>query len=399
MAMAAGGLVMTLGTGRLSPLRAQVSASVDADAGVIREVTARNLLEIRLGELAKKRTTHTEVTGFADRMIADHTNMYQQWSALVGSDGKPFKPGLAQMQLGELTRLEKVPTTEFDKEYMATMIRHHQDNVQFFQNASNSARSNQVRQLVASGLPVLQQHLNLAIQVGSQVGAAPAVATGGQQPSGNIPGTGWKVPGANPQPAGQTPTSTPPVADQTPTPTPPVASQTPPVANENAKPSSKDLKKDSKFLREATQDNTTEIRLAQLALKKATDARVRQLAKQILDDHTAMRNQWISMARNHGMALQPGLGSWHTERLQNLEKRLASDFDKSYVTMVIQNAQDYVEYFQKEGLTAHSALARDRAANDLATLQKHLSEAKRVARQLGIDTDAVLRDRNVSSNR
>jgi putative membrane protein len=369
MAMAAGGLV-TLATGQLSPLQAQGKAELQADAGIIREVTASNLLEVRLGELTRKMTSHPDVIAFGDRMITDHNNMYQQWNAVyqqwtatVGQTGK-IKPGLGQTQTGELKRMEKLSATEFDREYVVTMIRHHQENVSYFQSAANSARSTQVRELLASGLPVLQQHLSLALQLGSQFGVAPAVATAS-------PGVPSNAPVANPNP--------------------PAASQYEPVAGD------RDLKKDSKFIREAVADNTLEIALARVAEQKTSDVGPRQLAKRVLDDHTAMQNRWLSLASRNGMNLRPGMGPRHREKVKRLEKASATEFDKAYLTMLIQNNQDYVEYFGKEGRATKSAQARNLAANDLPILQQHLSQAKQWGVKYGLDTTAVLRARNLSS--
>ena len=376
MAIAAGGLVMTLVTGQLSPLRAQGNANLAGDADIIREVTGSNLLEVRLGELTRKKTSHADVRAFGDRMITDHSNMYQQWdvvyqqwTAEVGQTGK-ITPGLGQMHAEELKRMEKVSATEFDREYMATMIRHHQENVRYFQNAAKSARSIQVRELLANGLPVLQQHLSLALQVGRWVGAAPAVATGGQEVPSNQPTAGQN---------------------------PPPPTQNLPVADGNAQGNRKDFKKDSKFVREAIADNTLEIRLAQLTEKKTTDPGVRQLAKRVLDDRTAMQNRWISLASRNGMNLKPGMGRRHLEKAKRLERTSATEFDRAYAIMQIQNSQDYVEYFQKEGRAAHSAQVRSLAEKDLAILRQHLSQAKQVGIQHGVDTTATLRARDLSS--
>jgi putative membrane protein len=381
MAMVAGGLVMTLATGQLSPLHAQANAGVEADVDIIREVTAGNLLEIRLGELARKKTTHPAVRAFVDRMMTDHTRMHQKWSSLVKSDGRPISADLGQMQMGEIRRLEKVPENQFDREYMGTMIRHHQESVRFFQNSANSARSTQVRELLVSGLPVLQQHQSLALQVGGQVGAAPAVAGGGQDVPSNVPVANPTLPGGQQPTTGQNP---------------PAPGQTAPVASEQER---KDLKKDSKFIHEAVADNTLEVQLAQLAQQKTTHTDVSRLARQVLTDHTAMQNHWLSLASRHGMNLKPGMGRRHREKVKRLEKASPSEFDRAYVTMQIQNHQDYVEYFAKEGRATHSAGVRNWAANDLPTLQQHLNEAKRVGTQLGIDVAAALHARTLPAYR
>lgn len=359
-AIAAGGLVMTLASGQLSPLQAQVTDTVEVDTEIVREVYARNLLELRLADMARKRTSNASVKEFAERMRTDHLEMHKQLTGLVGKDGKPFKVGLGKMepQLEEVRRLDKMSGNQFDQEYMSSMIRHHQDNVWYFQ--SNSARSTQVRQLLSNNIPVLQQHLSLATQVGSQVGAAPAVATGGQDVPSNIPVANPTLPGG----------------------------QNIPAVSETDR---KNFKKDNKFVREALQDNTLEIRLAQFAEKNTTNSDVRRLAGHVLGEHTAMQRQWLDLAARHGLNVKPGVGPKHMKKIKRVEKTPASEFDRAYTTMLIGNNQAYVEYFQKEGQATHSAQVRSQAANDLLTLRAHLAGAKKVGAKLGIDTTAAAR--------
>lgn len=376
MAMAAGGLVLTLATGQRSPLQAQEGATVEADVDIVREVNARNLAEIRMGEITRKMTTDEGVRRFGDLMIADHSNMHRQWSALVGKDGKPFRTGLGDQPAlnAEVRRIEKLPGNQFDREYLAAMIRHHEENVRFFQDKASSARSTQVRELLTSGLPVLQQHLNLAVQEGRRYGLAPAVATGGQGVPPNVPVATPNVPAQNA----------------------PVAGQNWPVTNKKDRD---DFKKDGKFVREAIADNTLEIRLAQVAETKTTDPAVRQLAKRVLDDRTVMQSRWLALASRHGLNLKAGMGPRHRDKVKRMEKTSGGDFDRAYPTMLIQSNQDYVEYFQKEGRATQSSQVRSLAASDLVTLRQHLSQAKQVGSQHGVDTTAALRARNLSSYR
>jgi putative membrane protein len=71
----------------------------------------------------------------------------------------------------KLDRLEKVSGKEFDRAYMTTMIRDHKDDVDYVQNEGKSAHSAPVRDLAGSTEPILEQHLTLAKEVGSKVGA------------------------------------------------------------------------------------------------------------------------------------------------------------------------------------------------------------------------------------
>lgn len=396
-AIAAGGLVMTLAGAPLSPLYAQQSTSVEADAAIVREVYTRNLVELRLAEIARKKSTNSSVKSFAERMRTDHLAMHKQVTSLVGQNGQPYRVGLGKMetQLAEVKQIEKLSGSQFDQQYMSSMVRHHQDNVRYSQTMANAARSAQVRTLLANSLPVLQQHLSLAVQVGNQVGANTTVATG-QNPTTQNPTTQYPAPQTQyPAPPTQTQPQTPtqyPVPAQS-APSAPAASETTPVSREDAK----EFKKDSKFVREAMADATLEIRLAQVAQNKSTQNNVRQLAQWLQGEHTAMQNRWLSLASRNDMKLKPGFGPRHNDKVKRLEKLSSAEFDRAYLTMQIQNNQDYMEYFQKEGQATRSAQVRNQAAKDLTMIRQHLKEAKTLGAQMGVDTTAALKARNYSA--
>ncbi|HEY5940178.1 MAG TPA: DUF4142 domain-containing protein [Gemmatimonadales bacterium] len=355
-AMVAG---LTLAAG---PLTLQAQDNVDADAAIVREVSTRNLLELRLADMARKKTANASVKSFAEQMRTDHLEMNKQITGLVGQNGQPFKTGLGNVdaELEEVRRLDKMSGNQFDQEFMASMIRHHQDNVSYFQSTANSAQSNQVRTLLVNGLPVLRQHLNLATQVGRQVGATPQVAAG-------IPNVPPNVPVANPALPG---------------------SQNTPVVSEQER---KNAQKDRSFLVEAMQSSAMEIHVAEYAQKNATYGGLRRLAARIASEHTAMQQQWLALAARHGVKLTPGIGPWHERRARSVEATPREDFDRTYAKMLVKNNEDYLKDFEKDGRRAHSAEVRSQAAKDVPTFRQHLAAAKEISTQLG--------DRNLSNKK
>src|SRR3954452_16137207 len=60
------------------------------------------------------------------------------------------------------------------------MIQHHQQDISTLQSQTQSAKSAEARQMITASLPVLQQHLTMATQVGGQVGANGGVAVATQ---------------------------------------------------------------------------------------------------------------------------------------------------------------------------------------------------------------------------
>jgi putative membrane protein len=369
LATASSGMAIALVVGT-SPLQAQgTPADLNKDSKLIREVASDNLFEIRLGTIAKSKATNANVKQFGERMVTDHTWMLENWRALVKQSGFPFQPGLQDKHEDEVKRLEKLSGAEFDRAYMTAMIQDHQNAVAKFESARNTANSEPVRTRLSSDLPALRQHVNLAMEVGGQVGATTNVAV-------NPPVT----------------TPTPPVAAPSPTPNAPVATP-------NVQTNQEDLSADRKFIVEAIADNVLEIRLAKLAEKNSSDTQVKQYAQQVLSDHTTMQNQWLALASRNGMNLKPGMGPRHKKKATRLEKLDGREFDRAYMTTQVQNQQDYVEYFGKEGRATRSSQVRDLAANDLRSLELHLNQAKQVGAEVGVNVSAALRARQTAAYR
>jgi len=158
--------------------------SIQADSKFIREATADNLLEVRLGELAERKATNPTVKQFAQRMVTDHQKMEDQWTDMASKHGMPFQPGLGRLHQEKLDRLQRADQQAFDRGYMTAMIRNHMDDVRYFKNEGEAVHSAPVRKLVGYGLPLLQDHLMSARQVGKQVGVDGAVVAQSRHEAG-----------------------------------------------------------------------------------------------------------------------------------------------------------------------------------------------------------------------
>jgi len=324
---------------------------ISADMGFVREAASGNLMEIQLGQLAQNKAQNPAVKQFAQRMVADHNNLQNQLTSVASTGGQSFTPTMDSRHQSQINRLQGLSGAEFDRNYMSLMIRAHQRDVNNFQSQSQSANSAQVRTLATNSLPVLQQHLSLAQQVGGQVGA---------DSTGNYAGgNGGNQGGAN-----------------------------------------GNIKADAGFIREVNSDNQMQIQLAQLARQRSKNAQVRQFAEQIVTDHNRIQNQWSAMASQNGMTLHQGLGPMHKEKITDLKKASDKNFDKAYLITLIQQYSDETSYWQKEGRGSQSGQVRQLVNAGLPTLEQNFNEAKRLGRQLGIDPNDALKNRqDVAKNK
>jgi len=246
----------------------------------------------------------------------------------VSANGIALNPTLTSDQNDKINSLQSLSGPQFDQAYITLMIQGHQNDVAQFENQSRNSDSPQVRDFAARSLPVLQQHLSYAQQVGRQINLV--VAT-------------------TPQPAqgGQA-----------------------------------DVRADNQFVREVAADNLLEARLAQLADSKG---------QSFAADHNRLQDEWLGVASGNGQPVKPGIGKNHKAKLDQLQKLSGRAFDRAYVTMVVRNHKDYIDYFEKEGRSAHSTQVRDLVNRDLPTLRSDFNQAKQVGAQIGADVNVTLR--------
>jgi putative membrane protein len=334
------------------PVSTQTSTELSADMPFVRMAASSNLMETRLGQLAQSKASNQAVKQFGQRMVTDHNQMQQQLTATANAMGQTFTPTLNSQHQQEVSRLQNLNGAEFDRAYMTAMIRAHQQDVNEFQTRSQSANSTQIRNLASSSLPMLQQHLSLAVQVGNQVGAdSTTVVAGPNNP--NQPDTSGQDNNGN----------------------------------------RGNVRADAEFIRDVGADNTMQIELAELARDRAKNSAVRNYAERELQDHQRLQRQWINMATNNGFPLKSGMGSNHREKVEQLRKANGNNVDKTYMTLMVQQHQDEVSYWQKEGRASRSPQVRRLVNQDLPTLEQHLNEARQIARQVGVDPEKALRNR------
>jgi putative membrane protein len=313
------------------------SLNVRADSGFVREVVTGNLLEIQLGNLAEKKASSHAVKQFAQQMVNDHTAMEKQWIALGAKNGVPV-PALDPAGRQAISQVEKLSGPAFDQAYMTSMVADHQQTVSLLQQLGRKAQSAEVRQLAASGLPTVQQHLTMAQQVGSQVGATTNVAV--------IPRN-------------------------------PAAATNSQVTNQNDK-SSKDLDNDKELIRVVTEDHMWELRLNQMAQRKGTDKEVKQFAQNMVNDFTRWQNRWEELVVKSRMASRPGINHERDQKEDQLQRASRKQFDRLFAATVADHLQSLVPSLQQKVRSAHSAQVRNLLNDELPMLRQRLAEAKRL---------------------
>ena len=319
---------------------------VQADAAFLRDAASANMMEIRLGQTAQTKAMNSAVKQFGQRMVNDHTNLQNQVASLVTANKVSVSQAMNSKNQDEFNRVNKLSGQAFDSAYINLMVQAHRQDIANFQTQSQSAKSTQVRTLATNSLPVLQQHLSLATQVASQVGITTNVVTDTS--------TTTTTAGAN-QP-------------------------------------NRNVRSDMEFIRDASAGNAMFVQLSEIAQNKAKDNAVKQFAERARSDFEKLDDQWSNMASNNNVKTG-GMGKHHHEKIERLQKASGGNFDKTYMTIMVQQLHDRLSYWQNEGRSAKSARVRNLVDNGLPTVQQLYAQAQQVSRQVGVNPEAALRNR------
>jgi putative membrane protein len=134
-----------------------------ADAAFLKQAAQNGHAEVESSKLALTKAVNTQVKGFAQQMVDDHTKTGQELAALAASKGVevPKEPSVAQK--AKLKMLSAADGANFDKRYADSMgVAAHQDTLKLFQKAAAGATDPDVKAFASKSLPTLQHHLQMA---------------------------------------------------------------------------------------------------------------------------------------------------------------------------------------------------------------------------------------------
>lgn len=137
-----------------------------------------------------------------------------------------------------------------------------------------------------------------------------------------------------------------------------------------------DTKDDSEFAVKAANGGMVEVELARLASTKATSTSVKEFAKKMMDDHMKANDELQTLATQKNITLPAALSEESQKDVDRLSKLSGTEFDKEYMSFMVDDHQDDVDEFKKASDECKDAELKAFAAKTLPVLQGHLDMAK-----------------------
>jgi len=150
-------------------------AQAPNDAQIAAIVVAANQVDIDAGKLAESKGSNKEVKDFGKRMVADHTGVNKQATALVTKlkvkpEENDTSKSLKSAGADNLKRLKDLKGAEFDKAYIDNEVTYHQNVLDAVDKTLiPNAKNAELKDLLVKVRPAFVAHLEHAKQLQSSL--------------------------------------------------------------------------------------------------------------------------------------------------------------------------------------------------------------------------------------
>jgi len=142
------------------------------------------------------------------------------------------------------------------------------------------------------------------------------------------------------------------------------------------------LEADTEFAVDAADAGMLEVQAGQLALTKASSAKVKQFAQTMIDDHTKANEELKSLATSKNITLPTAISDKHQKKYDDLASKSGADFDKAYADMMVKDHKDVVDMFKKAADKCNDQEVKGWAAEKVPALEHHLSMAENMDNEI-----------------
>lgn len=129
-----------------------------------------DVYEIEAGKMAQQRAKNADVKAFGQMMVADHTAMSNEMKPLIQAAGQQIPDKLDERRQGLLDNLKAASDADFDKTYIDQQVAAHKEALTLMQGYADHGDNAQLKAAAAKAAPKIQQHLDRAQQLQSQLG-------------------------------------------------------------------------------------------------------------------------------------------------------------------------------------------------------------------------------------
>ena len=135
---------------------------------------------------------------------------------------------------------------------------------------------------------------------------------------------------------------------------------------------------DSEFAVKAASGGMAEVEMGKLAEEKGMSQSVKEYGAMMVKDHSKANDELKALAASKNITLPSTVGEDHQKHIDELAKLSGKEFDKKYVSMMVNDHKEDVDKFDKASRDAKDADIKAFAGKTLPTLREHLDKIQAI---------------------
>jgi putative membrane protein len=137
-------------------------------------------------------------------------------------------------------------------------------------------------------------------------------------------------------------------------------------------------KDDQDFLVEAASGGLMEVELGKIAATNAASPKVKEFGQQMVTDHSKANDELKALAASKNITIPTTPGEEHQKHIDELKNKKGADFDKAYMSMMVDDHEEDVKKFDNEANKGNDAEIKSFASRTVPTLRHHLEMSKAI---------------------
>ena len=140
---------------------------------------------------------------------------------------------------------------------------------------------------------------------------------------------------------------------------------------------------DAQFVMQASATDLAEVNLGRIAARQATNPDVKQFAQRMVNDHSKSSTEMLALVnKKQGLPVAARMDQKHRALSDRLLQLRGADFDREYMTHMVEGHRQAVALFEAESANGKEADVKAFAAKHLPTIREHFKMAQDIANKL-----------------
>lgn len=144
-----------------------------SDADFVMKTASGNKLEVELGKIAAKIGTTPEVKKFGQHLVDDHSKAFTELVSMAEKKKWVMPAKMNADHQATFNKVSKMTGKDFDKEFIAEMVKDHEMDIAAFEQATQKATDTDLKAFASKTLPALRMHLDMAREINMKMSEQP----------------------------------------------------------------------------------------------------------------------------------------------------------------------------------------------------------------------------------